>query len=140
LALIELIVEKVRFPEIADESPVIYLKEKDGERELPIVIGLPEAQSITMAIQNYKTPRPLTHDLIKNLIDAFGLKLDRVVLNDLRDNTYFARLVLYDEERRVIYSIDARPSDSIALAVRTGAPIFVSEYVLRKALYFGENH
>ncbi len=92
-----------------------------------------------MALQNFKTPRPLTHDLIRDLFDALSLKLLRVVINDLKENTYFARLVLYEEERKILYSVDARPSDSVAIALRMKAPIFVSEYVLRKALYLGEN-
>jgi hypothetical protein len=139
LELIEVVVEKVQFPEVGEESPVLYLKERDGDRELPIVIGVGEAQSITMALQNFKTPRPLTHDLIRDLFDALSLKLLRVVINDLKENTYFARLVLYEEERKILYSVDARPSDSVAIALRMKAPIFVSEYVLRKALYLGEN-
>jgi len=134
LQLIELIVLRIQFPDGAEENPIIYLKEKEGERILPIMIGLNEAQSINMALNNFKTPRPLTHDLIVNLFEALGLKLERVVINDLRENTYFARLILFDEERKTVYSIDARPSDSIAIALRFNAPIFVSEYVLKKAL------
>ena len=134
MQLIELIVLRIQFPEGAEENPIIYLKEKEGERILPIMIGLNEAQSINMALNNFKTPRPLTHDLIVNLFEALGLKLERVVINDLRENTYFARLILFDEERKTVYSIDARPSDSIAIALRSNAPIFVSEYVLKKAL------
>jgi len=134
LQLIELIVLRIQFPDGAEENPIIYLKEKEGERILPIMIGLNEAQSINMALNNFKTPRPLTHDLIVNLFEALGLKLERVVINDLRENTYFARLILFDEERKTVYSIDARPSDSIAIALRSNAPIFVSEYVLKKAL------
>uniref|UniRef100_A0A7C2PK63 Bifunctional nuclease family protein n=1 Tax=candidate division WOR-3 bacterium TaxID=2052148 RepID=A0A7C2PK63_UNCW3 len=130
----ELIVLRIQFPDGAEENPIIYLKEKEGERILPIMIGLNEAQSINMALNNFKTPRPLTHDLIVNLFEALGLKLERVVINDLRENTYFARLILFDEERKTVYSIDARPSDSIAIALRSNAPIFVSEYVLKKAL------
>ncbi len=134
MQLIELIVLRIQFPDGAEENPIIYLKEKEGERILPIMIGLNEAQSINMALNNFKTPRPLTHDLIVNLFEALGLKLERVVINDLRENTYFARLILFDEERKTVYSIDARPSDSIAIALRFNAPIFVSEYVLKKAL------
>ncbi|MDI6851002.1 MAG: bifunctional nuclease family protein [bacterium] len=134
MQLIELIVLRVQFPEGVEESPVIYLKEKEGDRILPIVIGINEAQSINMALSNSKTPRPLTHDLIVNLFEVFGLKLERVVINDLTENTYFARLILLDENNKTLYSIDARPSDSIAIALRSNAPIFVSEFVLKKAL------
>jgi bifunctional DNase/RNase len=134
LQIVELVVVRVQFPETAEESPIVYLKEKEGDRELPIVIGINEAQSINMALSNFKTPRPLTHDLIVDIFKALGLRLERVVINDLRENTYYARLILFDEEHKTLYSIDARPSDSIAIALRAKAPIFVSEYVLKKAL------
>jgi bifunctional DNase/RNase len=136
LELTEFIVDRVQFPEGAESSSIVYLKEKGGDRELPIVIGLAEAQSIMMALQGTKSPRPLTHDLIVDILTVVNLNLQRIVINDLKENTYFARLILKDEERGIIYSIDARPSDSIAIALRIKAPIYVSEFVLKKALYF----
>lgn len=139
MELVEFIVDRVQFPEGTESSSVVYLKEKDGNRELPIVIGLSEAQSIMMALQGVKAPRPLTHDLLVDILGALNLHLKRVVINDLRENTYYARLVLWDEENNTLYSIDARPSDSIAVALRVKAPIFISTFVLKKALYFEGN-
>lgn len=135
----EFVVDRVHLPESADLSSIVYLKEKNGDRELPILIGLSEAQSIMMVLQGIKSPRPMTHDLIVSLIKAFGLEVERIVINDLKDNTYYARIILSDESKNTMYSIDARPSDSIAIALRVRAPIFISEYVLKKALYLEEN-
>ncbi|MEO0198256.1 MAG: bifunctional nuclease family protein [candidate division WOR-3 bacterium] len=139
MELVEFIVDRVQFPEGTESGSVVYLKEKDGNRELPIVIGLSEAQSIMMALQGVKAPRPLTHDLLVDFLNALNLRLKRVVINDLRENTYYARIILWDEEDNTIYSIDARPSDSIAIALRVKAPIFISTFVLKKALYFEGN-
>ncbi|MEO0230695.1 MAG: bifunctional nuclease family protein [candidate division WOR-3 bacterium] len=139
MELVEFIVDRVQFPEGTESGSVVYLKEKDGNRELPIVIGLSEAQSIMMALQGVKAPRPLTHDLLVDILNALNLHLKRVVINDLRENTYYARIVLWDEEDNTLYSIDARPSDSIAIALRVKAPIFISTFVLKKALYFEGN-
>ncbi|MEO0263883.1 MAG: bifunctional nuclease family protein [candidate division WOR-3 bacterium] len=139
MELVEFIVDRVQFPEGTESGSVVYLKEKDGNRELPIVIGLSEAQSIMMALQGVKAPRPLTHDLLVDILNALNLRLKRVVINDLRENTYYARIILWDEEDNTLYSIDARPSDSIAIALRVKAPIFISTFVLKKALYFEGN-
>jgi len=139
LEVTEFVVDRVHLPESADLSSIVYLKEKNGDRELPILIGLSEAQSIMMVLQGIKSPRPMTHDLIVSLIKAFGLEVERIVINDLKDNTYYARIILSDESKNTMYSIDARPSDSIAIALRVRAPIFISEYVLKKALYLEEN-
>ncbi|MEO0251334.1 MAG: bifunctional nuclease family protein [candidate division WOR-3 bacterium] len=139
MELVEFIVDRVQFPEGTESGSVVYLKEKDGNRELPIVIGLSEAQSIMMALQGVKAPRPLTHDLLVDFLNALNLRLKRVVINDLRENTYYARIILWDEEDNTLYSIDARPSDSIAIALRVKAPIFISTFVLKKALYFEGN-
>lgn len=139
MELVEFIVDRVQFPEGTESGSVVYLKEKDGNRELPIVIGLSEAQSIMMALQGVKAPRPLTHDLLVDILNALNLHLKRVVINDLRENTYYARIVLWNEEDKTLYSIDARPSDSIAIALRVKAPIFISTFVLKKALYFEGN-
>ncbi|MEO0247504.1 MAG: bifunctional nuclease family protein [candidate division WOR-3 bacterium] len=139
MELVEFIVDRVQFPEGTESGSVVYLKEKDGNRELPIVIGLSEAQSIMMALQGVKAPRPLTHDLLVDILNALNLRLKRVVINDLRENTYYARIVLWNEEDNTLYSIDARPSDSIAIALRVKAPIFISTFVLKKALYFEGN-
>lgn len=111
----------------------LILKEINGPRRLPIVIGAFEAQSIALEIENIKPPRPLTHDLMKNLIDALGGDLIDVTINDLRDGTFYARLNLDTQE------IDSRPSDAIALAVRFGVPIYVTEKVMEEAGFIPEN-
>lgn len=118
---------------LIDESvkaPVVVLKEKGGERILPIWIGQAEAVSIAYALEEIVTERPLTHDLIKLIIDGFGARLEKVVINDLKENTYFARLIF--KINSTIISIDARPSDSIAIALRTKSPIYVSGKVLKE--------
>jgi bifunctional DNase/RNase len=102
----------------------LILKETNGPRRLPIIIGAFEAQSIALEMEGIKPPRPLTHDLMKNLIDSLGGELIDVLINDLRDGTFFAHINLDTQE------IDARPSDAIAIAVRYGAPIFVAEKVM----------
>ncbi|HOV99365.1 MAG TPA: DUF151 domain-containing protein [Bacteroidota bacterium] len=111
----------------------LILKEVNGPRRLPIIIGAFEAQSIALEIENIKPPRPLTHDLMKSLIDALGGDLIDVTINDLRDGTFYARLNLDTQE------IDSRPSDAIALAVRFGAPIYVAEKVMDEASFIPEN-
>ena len=114
---------------------IIYLREVDGDRQFPIVIGLFEATSIERRVKNtFDPPRPLTHDLIVNAIEQLGAELDSVVITDLKENTYFARLrVKQDGE---IIEVDSRPSDAIAVAVTCNPPlpIYVSEEVLEEAL------
>ena len=109
----------------------LILKESNGKRKLPIIIGAFEAQSIALELEGMKPPRPLTHDLMKNLIDTFAVSLNEVCINELRDGTFYAKLVV--EGLSETQEIDSRPSDAIALAVRCGAPIFVQEEVLDEA-------
>ena len=109
-------------------TPVVVLKEHSGDRMLRIFIGAPEAAAIALEMRGESPPRPMTHDLLKHLLAAFGGALRRVTITGLKDNTYFAELLVYRGEQ--IFEIDARPSDGIALALRTDAPIFVSEDVL----------
>ncbi len=111
----------------------LLLKESFGVRRLPIIIGSFEAQSIALEIEGIKPPRPLTHDLMKNLVDDLGGTLVEIVIDELRDNTFYAKLLL--EVSTISTTIDARPSDAIALAVRTGSQIFVSEDVMRAASF-----
>jgi bifunctional DNase/RNase len=111
----------------------LLLKESFGVRRLPIIIGSFEAQSIALEIEGIKPPRPLTHDLMKNLVDDLGGTLVEIVIDELRDNTFYAKLLL--EVSTISTTIDARPSDAIALAVRTGSQIFVSEEVMRQASF-----
>jgi bifunctional DNase/RNase len=117
-------------------SPVMLLKEVNGDRILPIWIGLLEATSIAAKLENIQFPRPLTHDLMKNIFDYLGVKVPKIEIVDLIDNTYYAIITL-DIEGNTI-DIDARPSDAVALALRTGAEIFVSEEVLQKGQIFTE--
>ncbi len=110
---------------------IIILKEKEGQRQIPIIIGVAEAAAIKMKVSNIRPPRPLTHDLLKNVIDQMGARLQSVIINKLEGNTFYARLFIRTAEEKVI-NIDARPSDSIALALRAEAPIFVEEEVFKK--------
>jgi uncharacterized protein len=109
-------------------SPVVLLKERDGERVLPIWIGPAEASAIAMELQGVKAQRPMTHDLLKHVIVGLGGELRRVTITNVRDNTYFAELLIRRDEQMV--QIDARPSDSIALALRLHAPIYTSDDLL----------
>jgi hypothetical protein len=119
---------------LTDGSPTqgIVLREKSGDRIIPIFIGYNEAIAIDRKLKDVTVPRPLTHDLLQSVIERMGGKLERVVLNDLRDGTYYALLIIQKDGQRV--EVDARPSDAIALAVRTGAPVFAEDAVIRKAM------
>lgn len=110
---------------------VIILKEKNGDRQIPIIIGVAEAAAIKMKVSNIRPPRPLTHDLLKNVIEKMGACLEQVIINKLEGNTFYARLVLRKSDKTIL-NVDARPSDSIALALRWDAPIFVEEEIFKK--------
>ena len=111
----------------------LILKEVNGNRRLPIIIGAFEAQSIALEMEGIKPPRPLTHDLMKNILESMGSDLAEIVISELRDGTFYAKLSFDSQE------VDARPSDAIALAVRFGAPIFVSDKVMDEASFLPEN-
>jgi bifunctional DNase/RNase len=121
-------VSKIRIDERRGEQ-VIVLKECGGNRVLPIIIGISEVTAIKMQISGIQPPRPLTHDLLRSIILQLDAKLLRIVINRLEFNTFFASLVLQTKEGG-LQEIDARPSDSIALALRAEAPIFVAAAVL----------
>ncbi len=112
-------------------SPIMILKDVDSDKAVPIWIGLLEATAIASELENIKFSRPMTHDLLKNVMEAMAVSVTKVEVCDLRDNTYFALIYLTREGQEV--SIDARPSDAIALALRVKAPIFVAEVVIQKA-------
>jgi uncharacterized protein len=112
-------------------SPLLLLKERDGDRVLPIGIGPLEAQAIAMPLQGVRPPRPMTHDVFVDVIATLGGHLRRVEVTTLKDNTFFARVIVEQTGRE--QTIDIRPSDAIALAVRTETPIFVAEAVLDAA-------
>jgi bifunctional DNase/RNase len=110
------------------DSHIIFLKEVDGDRTFPIVIGIFEASSIDRRVRNQASQRPLTHDLLANTIDLLGGDLQDIYINDLREHTYFAKLRIKHEGE--VVEVDSRPSDAIALAVTVDVPIFVSEDIL----------
>jgi hypothetical protein len=112
-------------------SPIVILKEIGGERTLPIWIGLLEATAIASELEGIKFSRPMTHDLLKNIMSLMDVKVNKIEVSDLKNNTYFA-LIYLDHKGKEI-SIDARPSDALALSLRMGAPIFVSEDVIKKS-------
>ena len=111
----------------------LLLKEIYGVRRLPIIIGQFEAQSIALEMEGIKPPRPLTHDLLRNVIENLGGTITEIIINELKENTFYAKIKL--EISSMTNEIDSRPSDAIALAVRTGAPLFVSEDVMRIAAF-----
>lgn len=117
------------------QDQIIVLKEKGGERQFPIVIGFLEASSIKMKLSGVKPPRPMTHDLLVSVIEGLGATLHRVIIDKMVNNTFHAKLEFKfrNGKKKVI---DSRPSDSIALAVRTSAAIFVDDDVLKKAAIF----
>lgn len=117
--------------DLQSNNPVILLQEKEGARSLPIFIGAPEATAIAFALQQVSVPRPMTHDLMKELVQALGATVVRVVVTEVRDNTYFAEVHLDSAGRAV--QVSARPSDAIALAARTGSPIYVEDELMEVA-------
>lgn len=128
--MIEVFVESIRV-NMANYKRVVMLKEKDASRYLPIWIGHFEADAIAIPMQKVPVTRPLTHDLLRDAIDKCGGKLEHVLIHDLAEETFYAKIVLTQDGRSV--EVDARPSDAIALAIRAGIPIFVEEKVLASA-------
>ena len=112
-------------------TPIVILRDKDGQRVLPIWVGIFEANAIALQIENVTTPRPMTHDLLRNVISDLKASVERIVVCDLQDNTYYA--LIYLTRNGETMAIDARPSDAIALALRTRAPIYVEEAVIDHA-------
>ena len=111
--------------------PIIILRDEDDKRSLPIWVGIFEANAIALELEKIATPRPMTHDLIKNILEAIDARVVKVTVTDLKENTFFA--VLHLQVGGTEYTVDARPSDAIALALRVAAPIYVDEDVVRKA-------
>lgn len=116
----------------SNDYQIIELREIDGERTFPIVIGLPEAQAIDRRLKGIEIKRPQTHELLMNVVEAFGAELESVTINDLEDHTFFAQLNLRKADGEAL-DIDSRPSDAIALGVAKGVPIYVEEKVLGEA-------
>lgn len=119
---------KIIISETSDQQ-VIMLKEHDGQRVFPIVIGISEAFAIDRRLKGIHAPRPLTHDLLASVIEHLNGQLEKIVIHDLRDRTFYARLIVRQNSRLI--EIDSRPSDAIALGIATEVPIYVEENVLR---------
>jgi uncharacterized protein len=128
--LIEMTIKGLMVDPITN-TPIVILKDKQGERVLPIWVGVPEANAIALQIENVATPRPMTHDLLRNIITDLDGQVDRVVVSDLKDNTFYAIIHLTVRGERI--AVDSRPSDAIALALRTRSPILVEETVIDNA-------
>ncbi len=116
--------------EMSDQQ-IIVLKEQDGERSFPIVIGIVEIFAIDRRLKGIKPARPMTHDLLANIIEDLGAKIEKIVINDLRHHVFFARIHLRLNNHSVV--VDSRPSDAIALGAATNAPIFVADHVFEQA-------
>ena len=116
--------------------PIVILKDTNGSAVLPIWVGVYEANAIALQIENVSTPRPMTHDLLRNVISDLKGSVKKIVVSDLKDNTFFA--LIYLEVQGEIVAVDARPSDAIALALRARAPIFVEESVIDNAKPFDQ--
>jgi bifunctional DNase/RNase len=128
--LIEMTIKGLMVDPITN-MPIVILKDKTSDRVLPIWVGIFEANAIALQMENVATPRPMTHDLLRNVITDLDGRVDRVVVSDLKDNTFYAIIHLTVRGERL--SLDARPSDAIALALRTRSPILVDELVINNA-------
>lgn len=128
--MIEMSLAGVRV-ELPTNQPIVLLKEQSGERFLPIWIGAAEAAAIAFALQGVVTPRPMTHDLFKSVLDDLGVQVDRVTITDLREGTFYA--ILHLSKDGVPMEVSSRPSDALALAVRTGCPIFADPDLVGEA-------
>jgi bifunctional DNase/RNase len=116
--------------EMSDQQ-IIILKEFKGQRSFPIVIGISEIFAIDRRLKGIEPPRPMTHDLLDSIIKSLGAKIEKIVINDLRHHTFYAKITLSIDNRQI--EIDSRPSDAIALGVASNTPIFVAEHVFDKA-------
>ena len=128
--VVELTLVGVRV-ELPSNQPIVLLKERSGERFLPIWIGAVEATAIAFALQGVVPPRPMTHDLMRDLLEELGVRVDRIVITELKEGTFYA--VIEVEHLGSTHAVSSRPSDAIALAARCAAPIFASEDVLSEA-------
>jgi len=128
--MIEMTIDSIRVS-LMNYQRVVILKEKASDRYLPIWIGPAEADAIAVKLQGVAVPRPLTHDLLSSVIDTLGATVNSIIVNDLKNDTFFARVILDVDGKQV--EVDSRPSDALALAVRTAVPIYAEESVLEKA-------
>jgi bifunctional DNase/RNase len=137
--MIEMELNKIIIDEKRHDQ-VVVLKEKNGQRMLPIIIGITEASSIKMKLSGFEPPRPLTLDLLKSTIDNLEANLEKVIIDKLESNTFHAKLIINLGGNGKVKKVDARPSDAIALAVRTKAPIFVEDEVLKQTETFNKDN
>lgn len=128
--MLELVIDSIRVS-LMNYQRVIILRVKDTDKYLPIWIGPSEADAIALKLQDVSVPRPLTHDLLRSVISTLGATVDHIVVSDLSNDTFFAKIVIQVNGNKV--EIDSRPSDALALAVRTDAPIFADDSVVEKA-------
>ena len=128
--MVEMSLAGVRI-ELPSNQPIVLLREAQGERYLPIWIGQPEAAAIALALQGVVTPRPMTHDLMKNILEEMAVQIESIVITELREGTFYAVINL--QRNGDSYEVSSRPSDAIALAVRLGCKIFANEEVLSEA-------
>lgn len=118
------------------QNPLLLLMDQEETMILPIGIGLGEAQVISLKLDGYILPRPLTHDLIASLCEKLGVTIQKIVVNDIRDGTYYAQIFLEKDEKEIV--VDSRPSDGVALALTSGTPLFITEKVAEHSLPFEE--
>ena len=128
--MVEVVLAKIKIDENRSEQIIVF-KEREGERYLPVVIGMAEVNAIKLKLSEITPPRPLTHDLLLNTIQHLGADLKHIVIDKLENNTFYAKLVLQRDGEEIL--VDARPSDSVAVALRASCPIFVAEEVLDQA-------
>jgi len=126
---VEVELSRIIINETSDQQ-IIVLKERNGQRSFPIVIGIVEIFAIDRRLKGIKPPRPMTHDLLAGVIEGLGAKIEKIVINDLRNHTFYAKITLSSNGQNI--EIDSRPSDAIALGVASNAPIYVAEHVFEK--------
>jgi bifunctional DNase/RNase len=131
--MIEMIIDSIRVS-LMNYQRVVILKEKIADRYLPIWIGPAEADAIAVKLQEVSVPRPLTHDLLRSVIDVLGASIDSIIVSELKNDTFYAKIILNVDGKQM--EVDSRPSDALALAVRVGVPIFADDMVLDKAGIF----
>jgi hypothetical protein len=127
--LIEMKVEGLLF-DPRSSMYILLLKEVDGDGTLPIWIGKPEADSIALALGKVVTPRPLTHDLVKNIVDSLKVKVTKIIVTEILENTYYALVCISDGKKETL--VDSRPSDAVAVALRASSPIFVEDSIMER--------
>ncbi len=128
--MVEMSIDSIRVS-LMNYQRVVILKEKDSDRYLPIWIGPAEADAIAVKLQDVSVPRPLTHDLLRTMIEVLGARMDSIIVSDLQNDTFFAKLILRSDSQ--LLEVDCRPSDALALAVRAKVPIYAEDVVLDKA-------